>query len=194
MACGDKYSHLLRASGERTVDSPFSTWCNEPDAEAWYGQATYVKKLQREAWNALMRIENEKGVYPETAKLRAPSDAYEANYDGLPQPSAWMAFGMGGCAEAIQEMIGNIRQGACVLEKLNDALVAYGSGAIDPGAVKNGAPSSSWVPGALGGLALLGVGGTIAYYVWWRPTPPSTTLVIASGRNGNGNANANGAR
>ncbi len=197
MACGDKYSHLLRASGGRTVDEPFSNWCNEVDAEAWYGQATHVHKLQVEAWNALMKIENEKGEWPHIDKLKPAAEAYDAAYKSLPEPSAWMAFGMAGCAEAVEEMIGNIRQGACVLEQLNDGISSYGVAPVDPGAAGGfGGTSAVWW--VVGGVAVLGAVGGLAYYLTTRraSSSPSTTVVLANGRNGNGrrNGNGNGAR
>ncbi len=179
MACGDKYKHLLSASGGRTVDSPFEYWCNEPDAEAWYGQATHVHRLQVEAWNALMKLENERGAWPQTDKLRPSAEAYDAGYEALPEPSAWMAFGMAGCAEAIQEMIGNLRQGVCVLEELNDAIEGYGAKGIDPGAAAGtgGVHWGWWVGGA---LLLVGVGAG-AYVYATRPRQPArggTTVVL----------------
>lgn len=204
MACGDKYKHLLSASGGRTVDSPFEFWCNEPDAEAWYGQATHVNKLQIEAWNALVKVENERGAWPLLEKLRPAAEAYDAAYKALPEPSAWMAFGMAGCAEAIQEIIGNLRQGVCVLEELNDAIESYGVKGIDPGAAAGtGGVHWGWWVG--GGVALLAIGaGVYVGVTRSRAEPVRSTTVVLGGqarrpappprRNGNGNGNRNGRR
>lgn len=174
MACGDRYKHLLQASGGRTFDAPFSTWCNEPDAEAWFGQATYVFSLQRAAWNALMAIANESKDWTWTDKLEAPATAYEDLYNGLPTPSFWMAFGGGDCAEAVEQYKANILQGACVLEQLNDAITESSGGKIgqiDPGPAP---PSTSklarWLPWTLAGVGILAAVGAIVWAVR-RPAP-----------------------
>ena len=114
MACGDRYSHLLRAGG-KTADDPLGMWCSEPDAELWYGQARHVFGLVRSAWNALMRVENEKGEHPHTDAIRTGMEAYESQFDELPEPSIFMAFGAWDCAEAVQQYTGNLRVGACLL-------------------------------------------------------------------------------
>lgn len=163
MACGDKYTHLLAASGGRTVDEPYSLWCNEPDAQAWYAQASHVKDLEIRAWNALMDIENERQRWPLSRKIRASSDAYEGAFADLPEPSMWMAFGMADCADVVERSIHNIQQGACVLETINDAIASYGTNPIDPGAGGGGKKTEWWkwavgIGGAAVGLGALSYG------------------------------------
>lgn len=194
MACGDKYTHLLKASGGRTTDEPFSSWCNEADAEAWFAQATYVHKLQVQAWNALMKLENDRDAWPKTDAIKPAAEAYDSTFQSLPEPSAWMAFGAAGCAEAIGEMIANLRQGACILEQLNDAIEGYGSTGIDPGASGGTGGGGGWAWWVVGGVVAAGVVGGLAYYATTRPSSSSTTVVLAGNgrRNGNGNGNGGG--
>lgn len=138
--CGLAYTDLVRATGGRTEQYPNgqlipesglpSLWCNQTDAEAWAAQAGAVFKLVRGAWNALMKAENEANDWTHTEALRASVTAYDQEYESLPEPSLWMAFGAGGCSKAVAAMIANIKNGACQLELLNRALQERGAGIV----------------------------------------------------------------
>lgn len=168
-SCGARYADLIQASDGRTPDAPYSSvipgaplWCNEPDAQAWYAQATHIFKLQRAAWNELIGVENETGDHERSRKISPSATAYENAYFALDDPDFYMVFSAGGCAEAIDAYIANMRMGVCVLDRLNQALEDLGSGTIDPGFV--GKPGS-WVPWAVAGAAVtaIGVGGYVGY-------------------------------
>lgn len=164
MACGDKYRWLLRAGGGRTIDKPYRKWCNEVDAKAWHAQAGKVFGLQRAAWNALMRAEKERAEGHEgTDRLRADTTAYEDDYDTLPPPSMWMAFGFANCAEVVHRYTANLEHGICVLENLNAALAEY---EISPVGSGGGGGSKSrtaaWVVGSILAAGVLGAGVTVA--------------------------------
>lgn len=132
-ACGESYAaSLFVASGGRTIEDPYDKpWCGETDAEAWKAQADHVFSLVRAGWNALMGLANERRDWSETQALDASVTAYETEHGALPEPSFWMAFGAGGCGEAVATMHANIRTGACVLERLNAAIGRLGGAAID---------------------------------------------------------------
>lgn len=158
-----RYEHLLDADADRTDKEPFGAWCNEPDAEAWYAQATKVFGLQRSAWNALMRIENRNELWTHTDANRSAATAYEKAFDDLPAPSIWMAFGMGDCAAAVEKYRANIHAGVEVLEKLDEALIAYKIGAVGHGSGGSTGSADSGKPGtgadakSEGGIGTLGV-------------------------------------
>jgi len=155
-------------------------WCSEPDAELWYGQARHVSGLVRSAWNALVKIETDKGESTHTTALETPTTAYETGFDALPEPSVFMAFGAFDCAEAVQQYIGNIRQGACVLEQLNAALQSYGAGEVDPGAADSGwiRKNGGWL---IGGVAVVALGTTV-WFAFGRPAMQQRRALRALGR------------
>lgn len=166
MACGESYEYLVQAAGGRSRAQPYDTtfgaqlWCNEPDAQAWYAQAGHVFRLQRSAWNRLMDLENAAQDWTQTRDIGVSASAYEAEYLDLQEPSFWMGFGAAGCADAVQSYISNIDTGKCVLERLNAALAARGSGVVQPGGAPPPAASSwGWVPWAVAGTAAVGVVG-----------------------------------
>lgn len=138
--CGANYLHLVQAAGGLTKQFPHgemapgtgipSLWCSEPQAQAWAAQAKHIFGLVRAAWDALMAAENKARDWTQTTAVRASVTAYEKDYADLPAPSFWMAFGLGGCADAVARMIANIENGACQLDLLNRALQNVGAGVV----------------------------------------------------------------
>lgn len=180
MACGASYEYLVQAAGGRSRSKPYDStlgmqlWCNEPDAQAWYAQASHVFHLQRAAWNTLMAHANEVQDWTLTRNIEPSASAYESEFFGLKEPSFWMGFGAGGCADAVQSYISNIDTGKCVLERLNQALAKVGKGTVEPGDAPPPPGERSWVPWAIAG----GAAATSVLLVWWiyarrpRPLPP----------------------
>ena len=118
--CGAKYANLVQASGGRSKAAPYGSpgvWCNQVDAQAWLAQVKAVAGYVKTAARSI-----------EPAKRPAAIASYFSAVEQLPQPSAWMAFGAGGCGEAVGQYIASIEQGACVLEQLD----ALGGTAIVP--------------------------------------------------------------
>jgi len=150
--CGSKYAYLVQAAGGRTKAVPFNHWCNVEDAKAWHAQAKHVRQLVR---NAL------KG-----ASLPGPIaqqvNTYQSAADSLPEPSELMAFGFGGCGEAVNAMVLNIESGACVLEMIeteNIPVVAPGSNLPAPESSGGG-----FFDNLVGGAAVGSIGTLILIY------------------------------
>ena len=118
--CGSKYANLVQASGGRSKAAPYGSpgvWCNQVDAQAWLAQVKAVAGYVMTAARSL-----------EPAKRPPSLASYFSTVEQLPQPSAWMAFGAGGCGDAVGQYIASIEQAACVLEQLD----ALGGAAIVP--------------------------------------------------------------
>lgn len=166
--CGEAYANLVQASGGRTPEFPHgqlvpgsgvpSLWCNQTDADAWYSQARHVFGLVRGAWNALMEAENKAQNFDASRAVRDSVTSYETEHGRLKEPSVWMAFGAGGCSQAVADYIANIRNGACQLDLLNQALQRVGASPMPSPYVTPPSPGPFDVTGIAGiGLALLAI-------------------------------------
>lgn len=138
--CGQSFAHLVQAQG-RTKSNATGNWCNEEDAKAWLGQAHRVAAMVREAAS--------RGGMP--ADWQRDAAAYLGRVAELPESSFTMAFGMGGCGEAVDAAVGSIEEAACLLERAQ----AAGSDYQPPG-IDAPAPASGW------GLAGASTGALIA--------------------------------
>ena len=143
--CGDPT--LIRSVGGNTPDKPCGygvlgvTWCNDIDVSNWYSAAESLFSLNRRSWNALVKAEkaaNADGTTPKAKALEAEATAYETAFADLP-PFEWSvsealsgeAFGKAGAY--IGKVIENMRDGACMLSRLNDALAEVGGSPVMPG-------------------------------------------------------------
>lgn len=144
MGCGSKYAYLVQAAG-RTKAKPFDNWCNVEDAQAWYSQAQSVRQM--------VQIAIAGKTLP--SQLSAQIEAYKNATAKLPKPSQTMAFGFGGCSEAVNAAITNIELGACMLEQIEGA----GAAVHVPGSTL---PPSSSIFDFTGPLT--GIAGMIAIY------------------------------
>ena len=108
--CGEHFADLVRAGG-RTETNRFGAWCNVEDAQAWHSQAENVLGMVKRAVAST--------TIP--AGLSAKVEAYNADFDALPTPSQFMAFGFGGCSDAVAKSVAFIERGGCLLELLEGA-------------------------------------------------------------------------
>lgn len=111
---GRHYAALVQAVGGRSKTWPYGVpglWCNVVDAEAWFAQVHAVEGMINAAAPGAIGAD-----FP-----TAMAAAYANQIKALDDPDWYMAFGAGGCAEAVSAMISNIEFGACLLEKLEEA-------------------------------------------------------------------------
>ena len=158
--CGFKMAALLSLPDGRDEHNPCagffgsSLWCGEADVSDWRARADMVSNLVRKEWNRL--VDTGTGYHEEVRKITSD---YESAYDVLPDASWSHAFGMDGAAVAVDQLVDNVRYGACVLEKIEDQLAKAGEHTITPG--KNltkdpgKIPSFLWVAALAGALWVL---------------------------------------
>jgi hypothetical protein len=161
--CGAAYVNLIQATGERTPANPYH-WagiagCKGEDVDAWKAAAGKIFKLYRQAWNKLMALDNAGKNWAATKGLTPSANAYEAAHGALEGGHVWQIFGVGGCSKAIAEAIDNMQEGACLLDQLNQAIIAQGGA---PGPVPDMPPPPKPPPGPMhwlkwGGVAAAGV-------------------------------------
>ncbi len=170
--CGAKYADLLIVRGN-PPDDPCGPLleefaCNELDAKAYNerGDEIYVYCLA--AWNLLVEAENERQSWPESTVLEG--DPFWTTYAEMKRFSeGWVLLNPLHVAEVVQSSLTAMRQGACCLQKLNEALdrvtkqkvtppfVPEDKSLIDPllKPVGDFAQVMMW---GVGGLLLLGAG------------------------------------
>lgn len=147
-SCSGKYSYLVQAADGRSKSWPYGKpgiWCNEVDAEAWYAQVKYVRGLCKAAVQQ---------VHPDQRPVDL-MNLYDDQWETMDDPDWYMAFGLGGCSEAVSSMIANLETGACLLEVLE----GVGSTLPIPSTPPPSDPTSTLTDTSLlfGGLALLGL-------------------------------------
>lgn len=167
MACGDRYKHLMTLPSGNTADYPWgNSWLSAPtfwDYDQWKNRANEIALMASAQWKQLERVEEAKGTQEQRAQL---IDRYNALVDRaialpstiqemmLPDDASW--------AGAIDRAVSTAREGTCMLELIDDAIVASGS---RPPALPGGntpkvgpdAPGSGKLSGTL--LAAMALGG-----------------------------------
>ncbi len=168
--CGDMYSDLLIVRGN-TPDDPCGplleeSACTSLDATAYVARADEIYAYNLAAWNLLIAAENERQDWPESSSLEGDPfwSAYEDMNRGEP---------IGYAPNVVQSALTVMREGVCLLQKLNEALDRVTGGQeevtppfvpedeplIDPDAIKK--PISSAF--TFVGLAIAVVVGFVVY-------------------------------
>ena len=120
--CGDMYADLLIVRGN-PPDDPcgplLEEWaCNELDAKAYNARADEIYAYCLAAWNLLVAAENS---WDESSVLEA--DPFWSSYETMLRFSeAWVLVQPTHVADVVQSSIAVMREGACLLQKLNEAL------------------------------------------------------------------------
>jgi len=165
MACGDRYKHLIRTHSGLTPDEPCGWVCSGFDYEDWKAAADGQIYAQVARHWAHLEAEARKADAPEVVdELRERIEAYRSTHDDL--PANWWSIDWTRPFEmykpAILRVIANMREGACLLEIMDDAIAELG-GKAPPSPGGPEAKSNLWdylVVATV--LTVLGVGG---YYV-----------------------------
>lgn len=158
--CGSTQAGLLKLPDGRDEHNPCegyfgnTFWCGEADVSDWRDRADVVFRTVRREWNRL--VDTNTGRQD---NVRALVDDYEGGYDVLPDASWTHAFGQDGAAVAVDQMVANIRLGACALERIEEELGAAGEHTINPGKTLSRDPGSVpkwvWVAAAAGAIWVL---------------------------------------
>jgi len=143
--------HLVQAAGGRSRAAPYGSpgiWCNEEDATAWWVQVQTVAQMVTDASRSI----EPKDVPPELS-------AYKSGLAKLEEPSKFMAFGLGGCGEAVASYIASIEHGACML----DLLAAAGATTMAPDI---GPPPAAWFDQFTGGAGSVLAGAGLLFLAY----------------------------
>lgn len=172
MACGDKYRFLIRNDRGDTVDEPCQYRCEYTHILSWNRAALLLRDDRvYPAWQQYVRallaktpIANDTAVedHPElNVQLMAELNAYAANVQMLVMPKL---FGDRDAFVQVMKAVTTMEEGACMIEKIEDATTALGYKFDAPGAPpappkKTDAPET---PAAEGGGAIGYIAGGVA--------------------------------
>lgn len=165
MACGERYQDLLTVNGN-PADKPCGIWsnvggCTTAQATAWNARADEVWYLVRAAWNSLMDLENARQDWTLSRSLRPQVDEFERSAENMVRWS-WLSIEFN--TTVVDSAVGVVRQGACALDRLNNAIASLNGGSIEPGASSESPPL--FPPAAGNTLLLVAVAAAAAFFLW----------------------------
>lgn len=130
MACGDKYSHLVRTASGLTARRRYSgIIATEYHYSDWHDAAMSLLAKVNRQWSLLRKaeLEREAGT-PLSDELLAEGAAYSDATRDLPQPWDLTMTGseMVNPEPRIDQAVDVMAMGACQIEKINEALEGLG--------------------------------------------------------------------
>ena len=183
MACGDRFRSMVVTSDGYTLDNPFGAVGIYPyDYYQWKDLARRFVEMADEHFAALGEYEETRGTYPRWNEILPMKNGMSIDYKDL--PSIVLTGWTGEAAiSAAQEVIA---QAACVMERSDDALIAYGQKApVVPGLVpkprepRDDGSMPWWVGVLVGGGLTLAVGSYVYAKRRKRREPPSQRRSLA---------------
>lgn len=179
MACGDKFAHLVRTSKGHTAQTPCGVTgiCTGLDVLAWGEAAEHLRATVTAAWQRLIYYQTGPGeldvpaVFPSSAILSS-YNAFRKAVDEI--PGFWTLLGAIGTqneAEMVNGIVGTMRDGVCVLEKIQNAIAGLGGEQLaigeKPGDSAGVGPRISGFLDSFGSLLFV---GALVAGAWWVTT------------------------